>query len=201
MDVLDDLGIECSAPDHSLPGSLSRRDQESQVHVFVDESVRRRYLIAAVIVDQPDLARVRRELRAMRKPGQRRVHFAKESDSRRRSLVTALLGLDLRVRVYECAGQDAPARARCLGQLVLDIVDLGAERLVLETLDTQVRADVATIRAQLTPGSALAYEHRRAHEEPALWAADAAAWCYGAGGDWRRRMAPMLDKAVRLDPG
>ncbi len=58
-----------------------------------------------------------------------------------------------------------------------------------------------TIRARLAAsGRTLAYEHRRAYEEPLLWAADAMAWCYGAGGEWRRRIAPTLDKAVRLDP-
>lgn len=168
------------------------------MRAFADESARQRYLVAAVLVDPAEVDPARRALRGLCMPGQRRVHFAKESDSRRRTVVSTLLRLDLRTRVYECAGRDVPARATCL---VDDLVDLGAATLVLETLDPQVRADRATIRSRLeVSGGSLTYGHRRAHEEPLLWAADAMAWCYGAGGGWRRRIAPSLDKAVRLDP-
>ena len=36
------------------------------------------------------------------------------------------------------------------------------------------------------------YEHLRPHEEPLLWVADAVVWAHGAGGDWPRRIAPMV---------
>ena len=48
------------------------------------------------------------------------------------------------------------------------------------------------------PG-APAYVHLPAHQEPLLWSADALAWAYGAGGDWRRRVDPLLDMAVVLE--
>jgi hypothetical protein len=172
------------------------------VQAFVDESERGLYLVAAVLLDSSDIERGRRVLRELRKPGQRRVHFAKESDSRRRTILSALARLPIRVRLYECGGAPVPARATCLAALVDDLGDLGADRLVIEKLDTQVRADVATIRGRLAAAPVdppLVYQHLRAYEEPLLWAADAVAWAYGAGPDWRRRMAAMLDKAVRLD--
>jgi hypothetical protein len=58
------------------------------VHAYADESARRRYLIAAVLIDTSDLDPTRKVLRALRKPGQRRVHFSKESDPRRRLIVS-----------------------------------------------------------------------------------------------------------------
>jgi hypothetical protein len=164
------------------------------LHAYADESARQRYLIAAVLIGTADLDRTRKALRELRKPGQRRVHFAKESDQRRRLIVSCLTGLDLRVRVYESDGPDVAARAVCLARLVDDLVALGVERLVLETLDSQQVADRRTIYERLREtGGGMAYEHRRSFEEPLLWVADAAAWCYGAGGDWRRRIKPMLD--------
>jgi hypothetical protein len=164
------------------------------VHAYADESARQRYLVAAVLVEAADLDRIRRIVRGLRKPGQRRVHFAKESDPRRRQVVSALVELDLRVRVYESDGPDVVARATCLGRLVDDLLLLGVDRLVLETLESQEAADRRTIYERLRGASGtLAYEHRRSFEEPLLWVADAAAWCYGAGGDWRRRIKPMLD--------
>jgi hypothetical protein len=39
----------------------------------------------------------------------------------------------------------------------------------------------------------LTYEHRRSYEEPLLWVADAAAWCYGAAGERRRRIKQVVD--------
>lgn len=164
------------------------------MHAYADESARQRYLIAAVLIDVSELDRTRKVLRGLRKPGQRRVHFAKESDSRRRVIVSALVGLDLRIRVYESDGPDVVARAACLGRLVDDMLTLDVDRLVLETLDSQESADRRTIYERLRrAGGTLAYEHRRSYEEPLLWVADAAAWCYGAGGDWRRRIKSMVD--------
>jgi hypothetical protein len=39
---------------------------------------------------------------------------------------------------------------------------------------------------------------RPAHE-PLLATADAVAWAYGAGGDWRRRAEPMIESVARCD--
>jgi hypothetical protein len=164
------------------------------VHAYADESARQRYLIAALLIDAADFDRTRKVLRELRKPGQRRVHFAKESDPRRRTVVSAMVDLDLRVRVYESDGPDVVARATCLGRLVDDVLALGVDRLVLETLESQETADRRTIYERLHgAGRTLTYEHRRSFEEPLLWVADAAAWCYGAGGDWRRRIKPLVD--------
>jgi hypothetical protein len=58
-------------------------------------------------------------------------------------------------------------------------------------------AVIDELRAQGRPPTALVYEHVRAHLEPNLWAADAIAWAYGAGGDWRRRIRNLVD----IDPG
>lgn len=120
------------------------------MHAYVDESERGGYLVAAALVERDDLDDVRRVLRDLRKPGQRRVHFTKESDSRRRLILDRLGRLPIRLRLYESGGDTVPARARCLSALVDDLVVLGAERLVLERLDSRVRADVATIRARLS---------------------------------------------------
>jgi len=111
------------------------------VHAYPDESARQHYLIAAVLIDPGDLDRTRRLLRELRKPGQRRVHFAKERDPRRRAIVSAVVQLDIWVRVYETDGPDVAARAACLRRLIDDLLTLGVDRLVLETLETQESAE------------------------------------------------------------
>lgn len=36
------------------------------------------------------------------------------------------------------------------------------------------------------------YEHRRAASDPLLAVPDAIAWCWAKGGDWRRRVEPVV---------
>ena len=101
-----------------------------------------------------------------------------------------------------CTGRPSstPAHRRCLHSLVVDPVDTGAARLVLERHDTQQRADHQLIQHTVAGlGGHITHVHLRGHEEPLLWAADAVTWAYSADGDWRRRVDPMLDKAVLLD--
>jgi predicted kinase len=127
--------------------------------------------------------------------------MVKERDRRRREILAALCRAGLRTRLYQCSAPPVVARPRCLTALVGDLVDAGADRLVLERLETQQHSDRRTIRAALAGVDAvLPYVHLRAYEEPLLWAPDALAWAYSAGGDWRRRVDPLVDKAVLLDP-
>jgi hypothetical protein len=75
-------------------------------HVFVDESVRGGYLLAATTVAPERLAVVRRCLRALLMPGERRLHFQAESDPQRRKLVSALTPLDVETVIYLARGRD-----------------------------------------------------------------------------------------------
>lgn len=59
-------------------------------HVFVDETKRRGYLLVASVVVPGDLDPIRRTLRGLVLPGQRRLHMKDESESRKRSIATAI---------------------------------------------------------------------------------------------------------------
>jgi hypothetical protein len=60
-----------------------------------------------------------------------------------------------------------------------------------------IRLVIATALRKLPDlGGRLTYEHLRSHEDPALWIADAVAWCHGAGKDWRRRVAPLVKEVI-----
>lgn len=169
------------------------------MEAYADESSRQRYLMAAVLIDRADLDRTRKVLRTPRKPGQRRVHFTKESDPRRRMIVSSLLDLGLRARVYESDGPKVTARAACLGQMTDDMLTLGVDRLVLETLEGQEAADRRTVFEWLQrAGGTLSYEHKRAYEEPLLWVADAGGLVLRRG----RRLAAAHQADPRpKDPG
>ncbi|MDX8144648.1 hypothetical protein SK854_21205 [Lentzea sp. BCCO 10_0061] len=159
------------------------------------------YLVVAVVVRPRELDAVRTSLRRLVRSGQRRVHFKKESDSRRRELVSRLREMGLRAAVWTVRdSDDIRARRLCLFAAAAWLQEFGVTRLAIESCAHQDVRDRQTLAAALEKVDVpFAYEHLRPAEDPVLWVSDALAWCFGAGGDWRQRVQPMLDVVVRLD--
>ena len=188
-------------PRKSLHHKPASPVQTVPVQVYVDESERRDYLLCAVLV-RTDVDRVRRTVRAMCQPGQRRVHFAKEGPVRRRAILSALAELGVEARIYRSPSAVKRSRELCLDALVGDIAAAGAERLVIESRATMDHLDDRVVKAALRRigTGELTFGHSSAYEEPLLWVPDAIAWAVGRGGDWRRRAEPLLEKVVDLGP-
>jgi hypothetical protein len=72
-------------------------------------------------------------MRDLRMPGERRIHFQAEHDTRRRKILAALASSDTQARVYLGAGRPDRVRAACLERLGGDAVELRSDRLVLES--------------------------------------------------------------------
>lgn len=157
--------------------------------------------MCAVVIAPAHLAEVRQALIALRMPGQRRLHMDHERDRRRRLILDRIARLPVRAHVYQQPGKPIQARIACLRAMTADLLRVGVTRLVIEPIDGMERRDhgaiIDELRAQRRPG-ALSYEHTVARLEANLWAADAIAWAYGAGRDWRRRIWHLLD--VRPGP-
>jgi hypothetical protein len=101
-------------------------------------------------------------------------------------------------QVYLGSGRPARVRAACLERLVVDAVTLDTRRLVIESRGDADRHDRAAIHRLVGKIDNLTYEHLCPHDDPALAIPDAIAWAYGAGGDWRRRVARMVTKVTNL---
>jgi hypothetical protein len=124
-----------------------------------------------------------------------------ERDSRRRQVISAILALDA-VRGILYVGPRPVSRARpaCLSALADDTLRMGVGRLVLDRgEENQNRRDRATLQASLAK-SDVRYQHAPSWEHPGLQIADIIAWAYGAGGDWRRRIAPVIDGVRHVKP-
>jgi hypothetical protein len=175
------------------------------VHAFVDESARAdRYLIAAAIVDPAHVRRLRQAMRALLMPGQRELHCNHEKPVRRRHLADSIARLPVEVSFYMRSWhrRDEPARQDCLDRLVRDLLDRQAHRLVIDTRSEQDIHDERTLRRLLgrrPSGSQLVYEHVDSTSESLLWIAVIAAWCFGAGREWRKRIDPIVATTVDLD--
>jgi hypothetical protein len=169
-------------------------------HVFVDETKEHGYLVTAAAVLTGDLAAARRVIRGLIMPRQRRIHFTKESDARRKQILDALGELALEVTIYD--GSAHPRRRQreaCLHSMVADLAAIDARLLVIERDESVEELDRKLLYRrvrELGCADTLVYRHQRTHEEPLLVIPDAIAWCWYRGGHWRTRISPMVT-AVR----
>ncbi|MFD6159000.1 hypothetical protein ACFWF7_07520 [Nocardia sp. NPDC060256] len=172
------------------------------IHAFVDESIRRdRYLLCAALIPPERLAAARSLVRGLCLPGQRRWHFAKEPDTRRRLILAAMARCEgVRVAIFVGRGIEVRARDECMARLVTHLVDLKAERLVIESRESLDHRDRHCIAGVLRKASAdLPYVHMLPHCEPGLWWPDAVAWAFGAGGVWKAMVAPLVQDVYEVE--
>ncbi|PWW62047.1 hypothetical protein [Actinokineospora spheciospongiae] len=165
-------------------------------HAFVDESRRSAtYLLAAAVIPAGSVRPIRTLMRSLRMPGARRIHFKHERDAVRKDIAAAVVEAPVRARVYTGRGKADEVRQAALAALVCDLEPDNLARLVLDSRgEAGDRADRQLIRATMSGPDAFSYEHLRSHEEPALWVPDVVAWCWGAGGNWRRRVEAIVDQ-------
>jgi hypothetical protein len=170
--------------------------------VYVDETKRAGYVMAAVTVREPEKAR--KAVRDLVLPGQRRLHMKNEQPKRRRTIVSAILGMQVVGTIYDAARRyptEQAARAACFEALVEDLAaPSGRTELVIEQDESLVRTDrqqLYQLVRKAGVADALGYRHQRAYEEPLLALPDAVAWCWARSGDWRRRIGPILTGGVR----
>jgi hypothetical protein len=163
--------------------------------LFVDESKSKGYTMVAAVVAPSDMATLRRDVRSLVLPGQRRIHFTKENDQRKRAILSALTSFGVEAHIVQSnATRDAVGREDCLVRLVSLAAVHDHERMVLERDDSVQQADRRILYREVENHGLrgrLTYEHEQAHQEPLLWIADAIAWGYTKGGDWRRRVQPL----------
>ncbi len=176
-------------------------DEPVTTWVYVDETKRAGYVLAAVTVTDP--IATRKAVRSLIVPGRRRVHMNHEHVRHRRIIVSTLTAMPLAVTLYDAARNyptDLQARAACLTALVRDLAATdGDTHLVLEQDDSLLHTDrlrLFQLARATGQRDTLHYEHQRAHAEPLLALPDVAAWCWVRSGEWRRRISPVTD-AVR----
>lgn len=164
--------------------------------VYVDESKYRGYLLAAVSIEARDLPAARRLMTGLILPGQYRLHMRKENPRRKKQIITAVCDAGITARVYADRAHrgDLAARSACFQALVNG--NAGPDvRLVIEQDDGLVgrdRADLYRYVHQSRRHETVSYEHQRASADLLLGLPDVVAWAWAKGGDWRRRVHPVV---------
>jgi len=170
--------------------------------LFIDESKSNGYTVVTSAVLPGELVRMRKAVRGLTLRGQRRVHFTKESDSRRRLILSEFERLGVRSHVYVVRGRsEAEARELCLRAVAVEAATSGATAIVLEADESLVAWDRRVLYRELGVlglRDRVTYRHEAAHAEPLLCVPDGIAWSFARGGDWRRRIQPMVVGTERL---
>ena len=172
------------------------------MHVFVDESKSKAYILAAVIVAPGNTAALRKSISKLLMPGQGYIHFVNESFPRRKAILSALEKLQLRVRIYVCHGSSqVTAREICFEALLNDFEELGVTSLIIERDDALLKSDELVVREGLYKRGLkpkVEFRHVGKSDEPIVWIADAMAWSFARGDDFRRRVLKIIDSVSHV---
>lgn len=168
----------------------------------MDESKTKGYTMVAALVVPDVVSTLRRDVRSLVLPGQRRIHFTKERGERKRLILSRFTEFGVQAHVFHCATKnDVAGREACLAGLVAFAADRSHSKIVIERDESIEQSDRRTLfreveRHGLT--GSLAYALEAPHLEPLLWVADAIAWSHTKGGDWKRRVDPLIAGFTRL---
>lgn len=159
---------------------------ESQLVAYIDESSalrppdRQEYMVCAAIIDAQDLERVREELRPLRLPGQVKLHWTDERNSRRRKIVETLSGIDSMHAIIthqsEVSKKTERHRRKRLEQMYFELSEMHVHNVTLESRqEAQNKRDLAHIVALQGQGQSagIRLRHVRGGDDPLLWIPDA----------------------------
>ena len=156
-------------------------------HAFVDESRRKGFSLIRCDVPLTDVDAIRSDLRALLRPGQRRIHFRKESPTVRSAVLRVIGNHDVRTTIYIASGNESDAREACITALAQSVLVDRVAMLTIETDETQRTRDSKTIQPLLAEtGDPVPWRHLNAFGEPGLWIPDAIGWClHSPDRKWR----------------
>ncbi len=159
--------------------------------------------MAVAAINAAGIESARKQLRGQLVSGQHRIHFNKESNERRRKVINLICqqGWHTLIVIHP-SKNEVLARSSCLDAVIRYAIEVNAVRMVIETDDSARQADK---RALFDAGRRLpfaedfTYNHMRARNEELLWVPDAIAWCFARGGEWRKRIEPVLYRLIYLE--
>lgn len=158
--------------------------------------------MVAAVVAAADVVSLRREVRSLVLPGQRRIHFTKEQPERKRLILSRLTSLGVQAQVFHCATKNQfHGRDVCLSGIVAFAAKQGHSRIVIERDESIEKSDRQILFREVRQNGcdeALSYALESPHQEPLLWVADAVAWSYAKGGEWKQRSDVIVTEVTRL---
>lgn len=172
--------------------------------LFLDESKAKNYVFIGVLVPDGDAPRLRKRVASLKMPGQRSIHFVKESDSRRRKLIQEFLDLGFSAVRFESREKNQKvAREKCIREIVQFAVSSQIRNLVFERDASVLANDEKWLKDEIQKVGgigAVGFIHLNRSEEPLLWVADSIAWSDYRGGEWIRRFGQTIKESIKVGP-
>jgi len=132
------------------------------------------YLVAAVLIENEDVAIVRKTMDGLLLPSETKVHWHSSSDERRRVLVDAVAELPvcgIVVVHHDRDAKDRRHRRKCLEQLLPLLAAMPCSSITLESRGSADRSDLNLLqkfRGRKVVDTSLRMCHRRGLDEPVL---------------------------------
>ena len=147
--------------------------------LFADESKSKRYFFGVISIPASQVENARKLVKSLRLPGQRSLHFSKESNRRRALLLNAMLQIEMQIFIIQTEMPDGlEGRTAALDGLMQLALGLGASSLSIERDDSSHKADQKRLMQGLRHQAGISFRISYRHEEPMLWVADAVAWSF-----------------------
>ncbi|MFM6963423.1 MAG: hypothetical protein ACKOWJ_04055 [Micrococcales bacterium] len=167
---------------------------------FVEESAAKKYRLCLVAIPVEKLAETRKTMQTLRLKGQKRIHMQKESDSRRRQILSTILGMDdwecLILESRSAHLPDTVARQHLLILASTLKIWGSISNLVIEESNDRAR-DKETLAWILSNSThKIDYRFLTSSQDECLWIADALAWAFSKGGEHRVKVRERIQLIV-----
>lgn len=171
-------------------------------YLFIDESKAKDFLLCVVEIDASDVKDATKVVRSVKKKGQSTVHFVKESNSRRRQILSVYSKLDVKIKMFVAKGlSEGVSRQKCLEALILGLEPRTKYRIILDIDQTNFQRDRGVFIDFLPKKSALeliSYQHEEPSRENLLWIPDAIAWSFARGGLWKQELEKFEIQTMQI---
>ena len=170
--------------------------------VFIDESIRNRYILSLVFIDLKKVAHIRKSLVNFSMQNRSKIHMFSGTLGFKNKILNEVSNYDIKTVIIE----DLSFRSRkylsrqiCLRSAFEHTALESVDRIVLDRSSSQEK-DLITYQksSRKFPTLPENLHHIASRQEPLLWLPDIFAWSYGAGGIWRQSIDEKISFIKRV---
>ncbi len=169
---------------------------------FGDESIRKNYIFAFIIIKNWNIKIVRKSLSDYALRYRSKIHMFNATTGLRKQLLKEVMSYELEIVIIEDLNfrfRKSLSRQICLRSGFEYISKFDIDRIVLDRSNSQEK-DLITYQksSRKFPTLPKNLHHIASRQEPLLWLPDIFAWSYGARGIWRQSIDEKISFIKRV---
>lgn len=166
-------------------------------YAFIDESQAGRYRLCIAAVKQAHLKDIRSSLQALRLPGQRRIHMAKESDRRKRQICDVIV----EQQGWNAIVIESAPKKKITPETRQELFLLAAQHplwkkiqiVIIEDSNEKPRDKRTLAWLNKFGNHKFEYKFEKPSQESCLWLADVIAWSMAKGSTWKKKFTSRVE--------